>query len=45
VDIVTGLAAGDRAVEFELLDLDGNPTRLSDLLREKPVLLVLGSFT
>ncbi len=39
------LPTGSAAVEFSLEDLDGNVTRLSTLLKSKPVLLVLGSFT
>jgi hypothetical protein len=39
------LPVGSKAVEFSLEDLDGNVTRLSTLLKSKPVLLVLGSFT
>jgi hypothetical protein len=40
-----GLQAGDLAVDFELPDLDGRRHRLSELLIDKPVLLVTGSFT
>jgi len=43
--IVNGLHPGDQAVDFTLNDVDGIPYRLADLLAEKPVLLVLGSFT
>jgi hypothetical protein len=43
--IVTGLEPGDLAVDFTLKDVNGAPHRLADLLAEKPVLLVLGSFT
>lgn len=39
------LSAGDRAVDFELADLDGQAHVLSSLLAEKPVLLVTGSYT
>jgi hypothetical protein len=39
------IASGDRAAEFELRDLEGATYTLSGLLAEKPVLLVLGSFT
>ncbi|MDH4038997.1 MAG: hypothetical protein OEX18_15550 [Candidatus Krumholzibacteria bacterium] len=39
------LAVGSKAVEFSLADLDGNVRRLSELLRSKPVLLVLGAYT
>jgi hypothetical protein len=40
-----GLQAGQLAVEFELPDLDGKLHKLSELLIDKPVLLVTGSFT
>lgn len=43
--IRTLMAVGDAAADFELLDLSGNPVRLSTLLRTRPVLLVLGSTT
>ncbi len=36
---------GDPAVDFTLLDIDGTPHRLSELLESRPVLLVLGSYT
>lgn len=36
---------GEMAIEFALLDVDGNPYILSELLQEKPVVLVFGSFT
>ena len=37
---------GDIAPDFELRDAHGeNPVRLSNLLGEKPVALVFGSFT
>ena len=44
-DVSTALSPGETAVDFELADVEGNPYRLSDLLVDKPVLLVLGSFT
>lgn len=37
--------AGMPAVDFTLQDLDGEAVRLAELLRTRPVLLVLGSFT
>lgn len=43
--VVNGLHPGDAAVDFTLKDVEGTPHRLADLLAEKPVLLVLGSFT
>lgn len=39
------LQVGDLAVEFSLLDTDGNTLLLSELLTEKPVALIYGSFT
>lgn len=39
------LTAGMPAVDFTLTDLHGEPVRLADLLRSRPVLLVLGSYT
>lgn len=39
------LPAGSAAVEFSLEDLEGNVHQLSVLLRSKPVLLILGSYT
>ncbi len=41
----TGLAEGETAVEFTLRDIQGNPVSLSQLLDEKPVVIVFGSFT
>lgn len=43
--VYTSMAPGERAVDFELADLEGTSYRLSELLVTKPVLLVLGSFT
>jgi hypothetical protein len=40
-----GLGEGETAVDFTLSDTHGNGVTLSGLLREKPVALVLGSFT
>jgi hypothetical protein len=37
--------AGDAAVDFKLLDLEGQPVILSELLKTKPVLLVIASYT
>lgn len=39
------LSEGDTAVEFSVLDVNGNSFVLSDLLKEKPVALIYGSFT
>lgn len=36
---------GDQAIEFALKDVEGNSYVLSELLREKPVVLIFGSFT
>jgi len=41
----TGLPTGSLAVDFTLRDLGGNPHTLSDMLVDKPVLLVMGAFT
>ncbi|RME26899.1 MAG: hypothetical protein D6798_05725 [Deltaproteobacteria bacterium] len=41
----THVKAGDPAVDFTLKDVDGKPHRLADLLAERPVLLVEGSYT
>jgi len=38
-------APGDLAPDFELRDLKGNPVRLSELLKTKPVVIEFGSFT
>lgn len=40
-----GLAVGETAVGFTLQDTQGNMVSLSDLLIEKPVMMVFGSFT
>ena len=40
-----GLAAGERAVDFPLLDIHGDEYRLSELLTERPVVMIFGSFT
>jgi len=40
-----GLVEGATAVDFTLEDTSGNTISLSALLREKPVVMVLGSFT
>lgn len=45
VPIQTRLAEGGPAVDFTLLDPQGQPHRLLDLLKTKPVLMVFGSFT
>ena len=36
---------GNAAVDFTLRNMDGDPVRLADLLRTRPVLLVPGSYT
>lgn len=41
----TGLAVGGTAVNFTLKDINGSEFRLSQLLAEKPVMMVFGSFT
>ncbi len=41
----SGLAVGETAVDFTLQDTQGNIISLSDLLIEKPVVMVFGSFT
>ncbi len=41
----TGLAVGETAVNFTLTDINGSELRLSQLLAEKPVLMIFGSFT
>jgi len=41
----TSLTTGDPAVDFTLQDVNGVSHTLSDLLKTKPVLLVLGGFT
>lgn len=43
--IQMNLRRGDAATDFTLRDRQGEPHALSDLLIERPVLLVLGSFT
>ena len=40
-----GLAVGETAVNFTLKDINGGELRLSQLLAEKPVLVIFGSFT
>ena len=40
-----GLKTGTAAIDFTLRDTNGNEVTLSDLLLEKPVVMVLGSFT
>ncbi len=39
------LQAGDPAVDFSLMDVDGNSYVLSELLQKKPVALIYGSYT
>lgn len=40
-----GPAEGEPAIDFTLRDVDGNEYTLSELLQEKPVVLIFGSFT
>lgn len=40
-----GLEQGGKAVNFELKDIHGNTFVLSQLLTEKPVVMIFGSFT
>jgi cytochrome oxidase Cu insertion factor (SCO1/SenC/PrrC family) len=40
-----GLSIGQRAVNFTLKDTQGAEFRLSQLLVERPVVMVFGSFT
>lgn len=40
-----GLAVGESAIDFTLRDVDGNTFNLAQLLSEKPVVMVSGSFT
>jgi cytochrome oxidase Cu insertion factor (SCO1/SenC/PrrC family) len=40
----TGLAVGAEAVNFTLEDTEGNEVRISQLLAEKPVVMIFGSF-
>lgn len=40
-----GLKEGSRAVDFTLLDILGNEVSLSERLKNKPVILILGSYT
>jgi len=42
---VEGLQVGTTAIDFTLEDTNGNEVTLSELLAEKPVVMVLGSFT
>lgn len=42
---IAGLGLGEKAVNFILRDTYGSETRLSQLLAEKPVMMVFGSFT
>jgi hypothetical protein len=42
---VQAMAEGSLAVEFTLRDVDGVAYTLSDLLSEKPVLMVFGAYT
>ena len=40
-----GISRGSKAVDFSLLDTLGREVSLSGLLRERPVVLILGSYT
>ena len=40
-----GPKVGDTAIEFTLLDVNGVSYTLSELLHEKPVVMIFGSFT
>jgi peroxiredoxin len=40
-----GIAQAQMAVDFTLKDTEGVSLTLSDLLSEKPVVLIIGSFT
>ncbi len=40
-----GLVEGDTAIDFTLKDIHGNIVSLSELLSEKPVVMIFGSFT
>jgi hypothetical protein len=43
--VTTSLSEGQLAVEFTLLDLQGNPHTLSEMLATRPVMLLFGAFT
>ena len=43
--VMSGLDAGQKAVDFTLKDVHGRETSLSGLLADKPVVMVFGSFT
>jgi peroxiredoxin len=40
-----GPDVGELAIDFALRDVDGNEHTLSQLLADKPVVLIFGSFT
>lgn len=40
-----GIGVGETAVDFTLDDISGLPVNLSELLAEKPVVMIFGSFT
>ena len=44
-EVFEGLAAGDRFQDAEVFTLEGQPARLSDYLRDKPLVLETGSMT
>jgi hypothetical protein len=44
-EVATFLETGDQAVDFTLRDVDGHSWTLSQLLADKPVLLIEGSWT
>jgi len=39
------LFRNDAAIDFTLRDMQGNPHTLADMLTERPVVMILGSFT
>ena len=40
-----GLDTGDKAIDFTLADINSTQYRLSDLLEDKPVLMIFGAYT
>jgi cytochrome oxidase Cu insertion factor (SCO1/SenC/PrrC family) len=40
-----GLQVGEKAIDFRLTDINSTEFQLSQLLVEKPVVMVFGSFT
>jgi peroxiredoxin len=39
------MAKGDAAIDFELRDIEGRAYRLSELLKDKPVVMIWGMYT